>query len=91
MEIPETLHGVLLARIDRLQEDVRRTLQLASVIGRSFLYRLLEAIAAAERQVEMGRQTDAYAEILSGLAAGDVVVVDGFPKQAGRVDVVERR
>ncbi|HEY5903210.1 MAG TPA: ABC transporter substrate-binding protein, partial [Anaerolineales bacterium] len=52
VEIPETLHGVLLARIDRLQEDVRRTLQLASVIGRSFLYRLLEAIAAAERQVD---------------------------------------
>ncbi|HEY5903225.1 MAG TPA: ABC transporter substrate-binding protein, partial [Anaerolineales bacterium] len=52
VEIPETLQGVLLARIDRLQEDVRRTLQLASVIGRSFLYRLLEAIAAAERQVD---------------------------------------
>ncbi|HSD85598.1 MAG TPA: ABC transporter substrate-binding protein, partial [Anaerolineae bacterium] len=52
VEIPETLQGVLLARIDRLQEDVRRTLQLASVIGKSFLYRLLEAIAAAERQVD---------------------------------------
>ena len=51
-EIPETLQGVLLARIDRLQEDVRRTLQLASVIGKSFLYRLLEAIAAAERQLD---------------------------------------
>ena len=50
--IPETLEGVLLARIDRLQEDVRRTLQLASVIGRSFLYRLLEAIAQAEQQLD---------------------------------------
>lgn len=50
--IPETLQGVLLARIDRLQEDVRRTLQLASVIGNSFLYRLLEAIAAAERELD---------------------------------------
>jgi ABC-type oligopeptide transport system substrate-binding subunit/class 3 adenylate cyclase len=52
VEIPETLQGVLLARIDRLQEDVRRTLQLAAVIGKSFLYRLLEAIAAAERQID---------------------------------------
>jgi len=51
-EIPETLQGVLLARIDRLQEDVRRTLQIASVIGKSFLFRLLEAIAAAERQLD---------------------------------------
>ncbi len=50
--IPDTLQGVLLARIDRLQEDVRRTLQLASVIGKSFLYRLLEAIAEAENQLD---------------------------------------
>jgi ABC-type oligopeptide transport system substrate-binding subunit/class 3 adenylate cyclase/tetratricopeptide (TPR) repeat protein len=52
VEIPATLQGVLLARIDRLQEDVRRTLQLASVIGKSFMFRLLEAIAAAERQLD---------------------------------------
>ncbi len=50
--IPDTLHGVLLARIDRLQEDVRRTLQMASVIGKSFLYRILEAIAEAEVLLE---------------------------------------
>lgn len=50
--IPDTLQGVLLARIDRLQEDVRHTLQLASVIGKSFLYHLLEAIAEAEHQLE---------------------------------------
>jgi len=64
VEIPETLQGVLLARIDRLQEDVRRTLQLASVIGKSFLYRLLEAIAAAERQLD---------EHLSQLQRADLV------------------
>jgi ABC-type oligopeptide transport system substrate-binding subunit/class 3 adenylate cyclase len=50
--IPDTLQGVLLARIDRLEENVRRTLQLASVIGKSFLYRLLEVIAEAERQLD---------------------------------------
>jgi ABC-type oligopeptide transport system substrate-binding subunit/class 3 adenylate cyclase len=50
--IPDTVQGVLLARFDRLEEQVRETLQLASVIGRSFLYRLLEAIAEAERHLE---------------------------------------
>ena len=50
--IPETLEGVLLSRIDRLQEDVRRTLQMASVIGKSFLYSLLEAISTAEQQLD---------------------------------------
>jgi ABC-type oligopeptide transport system substrate-binding subunit/class 3 adenylate cyclase len=47
--IPDTLHGVLLARIDRLQEEAKRVLQMASVIGRIFLYRLLAAIAEEER------------------------------------------
>jgi ABC-type oligopeptide transport system substrate-binding subunit/class 3 adenylate cyclase len=52
MSIPDTLQGVLLARIDRLEEDVRRTLQLASVIGKSFLYRILETISEAETQLD---------------------------------------
>jgi class 3 adenylate cyclase/predicted ATPase len=47
--IPDTLQGVLMARMDRLQEEARRVLQLASVIGRIFLYRVLAAIAQAER------------------------------------------
>jgi predicted ATPase len=50
--IPDTLHGVLLARIDRLQEEARRVLQMASVIGRIFLYRILEAIAEEERDLD---------------------------------------
>jgi ABC-type oligopeptide transport system substrate-binding subunit/class 3 adenylate cyclase len=52
MSIPDTLQGVLLARIDRLEEDVRRTLQMASVIGKTFLYRILETIAEAEVQLD---------------------------------------
>lgn len=50
--IPDTLQGVLLARIDQLEEDVQRTLQLASVIGRSFLYRLLELISDANLELQ---------------------------------------
>jgi class 3 adenylate cyclase/tetratricopeptide (TPR) repeat protein len=42
--IPDTLHGVLLARIDGLEEDVKRMLQMASVIGRRFEGRLLKRI-----------------------------------------------
>jgi DNA-binding SARP family transcriptional activator/class 3 adenylate cyclase len=43
--IPDTLHGVLMARMDRLPQEVKRVLQLASVIGRIFSYPLLAAIA----------------------------------------------
>jgi class 3 adenylate cyclase len=36
IDIPNTLQGVLTARIDRLQEPVKRVLQIAAVIGRVF-------------------------------------------------------
>ncbi|MEZ4769747.1 MAG: ABC transporter substrate-binding protein [Caldilineales bacterium] len=50
--IPETLQGVIAARIDRLHGDTRHVLQLASVIGRIFLYRVLAAIAAEEHALD---------------------------------------
>lgn len=45
IDIPDNLHALLLARIDRLDQDTRHTLQLASVIGRIFSYRVLQSIA----------------------------------------------
>ena len=50
--IPDTLHGVLMARIDRLQSETKRVLQLASVIGRVFFYRVLAAVAQEERELD---------------------------------------
>jgi len=50
--IPDTLQGVLMARIDRLQEQTKRVLQMASVIGRTFLYRILDAIAREIRGLD---------------------------------------
>ena len=47
VEIPETLHGLLLARIDRLPGPARRVLRVASVIGRTFPLSVLEHVAAA--------------------------------------------
>ncbi len=52
LPIPETLQGVLLARIDRLHEDTKRILQMAAVIGRTFLYRLLDAMAAQQKELD---------------------------------------
>ena len=46
--IPDTLDGVLTARIDRLPEESRRLLQTAAVIGRIFSRRLLAAVAHEE-------------------------------------------
>jgi predicted ATPase/class 3 adenylate cyclase len=44
IDLPDTLQGLLLARIDRLPEDVKHTLRVASVIGRQFSVKVLEQI-----------------------------------------------
>lgn len=50
--IPNTIRGVIMARIDRLDEDVKELLKVASVIGRSFFYRVLRTIAEAEDKLD---------------------------------------
>jgi class 3 adenylate cyclase len=44
VEIPESLHGLLLARIDQLSESAKRSLRIAAVIGRQFPERVLERV-----------------------------------------------
>jgi tetratricopeptide (TPR) repeat protein len=44
LAIPDTIQGVLMARIDRLPDLPKRLLQTASVLGREIPVRLLEAI-----------------------------------------------
>ena len=58
MAIPDTIQGVLMARIDRLPEDHKRLLQTAAVLGRAFSPRLLEA---------MWEGTDALQPLLAAL------------------------
>ena len=48
IRIPDTLQGVIMARIDRLDEELKATLRLAAVIGRSFFYRVLRSLSEAE-------------------------------------------
>jgi class 3 adenylate cyclase/tetratricopeptide (TPR) repeat protein len=42
--IPDNLQSLLSARLDRLEDATRNTLQMASVIGRSFYHRVLQAV-----------------------------------------------
>jgi len=50
VEIPDTLQGLLLERIDRLSPESRRTLRVASVIGRQFGVSILERLLEAPRR-----------------------------------------
>ncbi|MGD0664076.1 MAG: AAA family ATPase [Syntrophorhabdales bacterium] len=52
LTIPDTVQGVIMARIDRLDEELKAVLRTASVIGRAFLYRLLKSVAEAVRELD---------------------------------------
>jgi len=50
--VPDTIHDVVMARIDRLPDETKRLLQTAAVIGREFPLRLLNAVWQGSGSVE---------------------------------------
>jgi class 3 adenylate cyclase/tetratricopeptide (TPR) repeat protein len=70
--LPETLHEVLLARIDALPADARAVLQVAAVIGMEFSERALAAV----------EPTEGTATALAALQRDDLIVA----RDGGSVD-----
>jgi len=52
VDIPSTVHGVISARLDRLEREAKRILQEASVIGRAFLYEILKKTTELKDQMD---------------------------------------
>ena len=71
LHIPNSIQALLMARIDRLEQGVRQTLQFAAVIGRSFSFRVLSEISHLNRTV-LGQQlsTLQQADLISEAASG---------------------
>ncbi|MBC8178503.1 MAG: AAA family ATPase [Deltaproteobacteria bacterium] len=44
IEVPDTIQGIIASRIDRLEDNLKLTIQIASVIGRDFTFRILKEI-----------------------------------------------
>ncbi len=73
VHIPDTVQGVIMARIDRLDEEVKQALRVAAVIGRNFLYRILRDVDMADsaldehllqlQQVELIREKELAPEL----------------------------
>ena len=51
LQVPDTLQGVLLARLDRLSVELKQVTQKAAVIGRIFHYRVLERLTNASNSL----------------------------------------
>ncbi|MGE5790806.1 MAG: ATP-binding protein [Syntrophaceae bacterium] len=63
-DVSPLVHGVILARIDRLEKEMRRIIQEASVIGRAFQYDILKRVTELEDRID---------QCLSGLERLDLI------------------
>jgi len=52
IQVPDTIQGIIAARMDRLEDDLKRTLQVASVIGRDFAFRILQSITGMKEELK---------------------------------------
>jgi predicted ATPase/class 3 adenylate cyclase len=71
LEVPETLHALIAARLDGLSADERRLLQDAAVLGKTFTRDALAALAGADADVE---------PLLTSLVRKEVLGVQADPR-----------
>ncbi len=50
--VPDTVQGIIAARMDRLEDNLKRTMQVASVIGRDFAFRILQTITGMREELK---------------------------------------
>ena len=53
-QVPDTIQGIIAARMDRLEESLKRIMQVAAVIGREFAFRILETITEMKEELKSG-------------------------------------
>jgi class 3 adenylate cyclase/tetratricopeptide (TPR) repeat protein len=71
LEVPETLHALIAARLDGLSADERRLLQDAAVLGKTFTKDAVAALAGTEGEVD---------PLLTGLVRKEVLGVQADPR-----------
>jgi class 3 adenylate cyclase/tetratricopeptide (TPR) repeat protein len=59
--IPQSIHALIMTRIDRLDEETKNLVRMASVIGRNFFYRILIEVAVNIEEID--RRLDHLKEI----------------------------
>jgi class 3 adenylate cyclase/tetratricopeptide (TPR) repeat protein len=52
IQVPDTIQGIIAARMDRLEESLKRIMQVASVIGREFAYRILQTVTGMREELK---------------------------------------
>ena len=76
LEVPETLHALIAARLDGLGPDERRLLQDASVLGKSFTKEGVASLSGLDR--------DEVERLLSSLTRKEILTLQADPRSPER-------
>jgi class 3 adenylate cyclase/tetratricopeptide (TPR) repeat protein len=52
IHVPDSIQAIVAARMDRLEESLKRIMQVASVIGREFAFRILQTIMGMREELK---------------------------------------
>ena len=63
-DIPNTIQDVLMARLDRLEEQTQVLIKVASVIGRSFFHRILSEVALTIKDIDIRLSSLSNAQLI---------------------------
>jgi predicted ATPase/class 3 adenylate cyclase len=77
IEVPNTIQDIIMARIDRLEENRKRTLQIGSVIGSEFSFELLQKLSTLN--------DEELRDHLLALRNSELIYERGFPPNVGYV------
>jgi len=63
--LPTTIEGIIVGRIDRLEDEAKQVLKAAAGVGRSFFYRVLKAVTQAFTALDADLATLQRAELIN--------------------------
>jgi class 3 adenylate cyclase len=52
IQVPDTIQGIIAARMDRLEDTLKRVMQVASVVGREFVFRVLQTTIGVKEELK---------------------------------------
>jgi len=76
LDVPETLHALIAARLDGLEPEERRVIEHAAVLGKTFGVRGVAALGAADEE--------SLAPVLERLVRKELLTIDADPRSPER-------
>ena len=52
-QVPDTIQGIIAGRMDRLEDNIKATMQTAAVIGRSFAFKILKTLPGLDDEIKL--------------------------------------